>query len=301
MSLDSLILLLVIAGFLAAPFASLTVPRTWPRLSATILLTATLSVLGCFAYAFDRNIVPISAWWCVAALLMGVAICARVFIQRKARFALIPGTALLCTIAGLHYFGVDFPRTCLRVQSSIQPGMTSNQVQSVVSGEFAKCVTYHVVAWPTFVPERGFVRMAFELRPNYVDLQPGSLQVEFTHGRVTQARATFVGIWLAPWDLLGGILLCGICLWRLEREGEGEGEAFRRSDIAAIFGRLACIRALGCRFHSDRSAVLAKKALMHSASEKVRQSAYFGRSTGESEAEEVVAEDGTRSVRGIDK
>jgi hypothetical protein len=300
MSLDSLILLLLLVGFVATPFASLTVQRTLPRVAAAILLTATLSILGCFAYAFDRNSAPNSAWWCLAAMLMGVAICARVFIRHKARFALILSAAFICTIAGLHFFGADFPRTCLRVQSSIHIGMTSTQVQSVISREFAKCANYRMVSWRNSVPERGFGSLAFEFRPDYINLQPGSLQVAFTHGRVTEARTTFESIWLAPWDLLGGIILWGICWWQLGRVAEPA--AAPRDDIDTAFGRLAHIRTLGYRVHPDRSAVLAKKTLMHSASEKVRQFAYFGRSTEDSETTEMAGEDdGTHSVPGIDR
>jgi hypothetical protein len=288
MSLGFLIDLLLIVGFVAAPFASLRVQRSSARISAAILLTTTLSVLACFAYAFDRSIVPISVLWCVAAMLMGVAICARVFIRHKARFALILGAALVGTIAGLHFFGVDFPRTCLRVQSSIQIDMTVEQVQSLVLREFAKCANYHVVVGPTVSPDRDF-RMQFDLRPEYVNLSGGILEVDFVRGRSTQARTTFEGIWIAPWDLLLGIILCAICCWRVG--SAAEGEAAPRDDIVAVFGRLHHVRALGHRFHSGKSAILVKRDLMHSASEKVRQAAYFDRSTSESEAKEVVAED----------
>jgi hypothetical protein len=273
MSLDSLIVLLVLVGFLAAPFASLTVRRSSARVSAAILLAATLVVLGCFAYAFDRSSAPSSAQWSVVTVVLGVTICARLFIRHNARFALILGAAFICTIGGLHFFGADFPRTCLRVQSSIHNGMMSNQVQSVISREFAKCANYRMVSWRSSVPERGFGSLAFEFRPDYINLSPGQLQVEFVSGRVTDARATFVGIWLSPWDLLLGIMLCGICWWRLGRVTEPD--AASRDDIDTVFGRLAHIRALGYRVHLDRSAALAKKTLMHSASEKVRQFAYF--------------------------
>jgi len=289
MSLGFLIDLLMIVGFLAAPFASLTVRGSFVSASAAILLSATLAVLGCFSYAFDRSIVPISSWWCAAAILMGVAICARVFIYHKARFALILGVALVCTVAGLHFFAVDFPRSCLRVQSSIQTGMTSNQVQSIVLREFAKCADYHVVERPGVVPTNRPGYMVFELRPEYVDLSGGSLQVEFDDGKSTQARAMFEGVWLAPWDLLGGSVLCGICWWRLGRTGEGK--ATPRDDIAAVFGRLQHVRALGYRLRSGKSPIFTKRTLMRSASKKVRQSAYFGGSAAESEAKEVVAED----------
>jgi hypothetical protein len=292
MSPGFLIDLFLIVGFLAAPFASLTVRRTSARVSAVVLLTATLSVLGCFAYAFDRSIAPISALWCVAAVLLGVAICARVFMHHKVRFALILGAVLVCTVVGLHSFGTDFPRTCLRVQSSIQVGMTSNQVQSVISREFAKCANYHVVTWSSRVPDRGLGCMAFGLRPDYINLSPGDLQVEFLSGRATNARATFVGIWLAPWDLLLGILLCGICWWRLERVPEPD--AVPRDDIVTLFRRLAHVRGLGHRVHSDRSAVLAKRTLMQCASEKVRRSPYFDRTVEESEVKEVPEYDRTR-------
>jgi hypothetical protein len=300
MSLDSLILLLVLVGFLAAPFASLTVRLPWARVGAAILLTAALSVLGCFAYAFDRNSAPNSAWWCLAAMLMGVAICVRVFIRHRARFALILGAAFICTIAGLHLFGADFPRTCRRVQSSIHIGMTSTQVQSVISREFAKCANYRIVSWRDSVPERGFGSMAFEFRPDYINLSPGHLQVEFVSGRATNAQAAFVGIWLSPWDLLLGLMLCGICWWRLGRVAEPDADS--RDDIDTVFGRLLHIRTLGYRVHPGRSAVLAKKTLMHSASEKVRRFAYFDRLTEDSETAETAGEDhGTGSVPGIDR
>ena len=87
--------------------------------------------------------------------------------------------------------------------------------------------------------------MAFGLRPDYINLSPGDLQVEFLSGRATNARATFIGIWIAPWDLLGGMILCGICWWRLERVAEPD--AVPRDDIVTVFGRLAHVRGLGVR------------------------------------------------------
>jgi hypothetical protein len=285
-----LLYLLLFSGFAAAPFASLTVRRFWARVSWVVLLSATLSVVGCFAYAFDRSSMPFSRLWCATAVLIGIEICAGVFYRRKAGLALVLGAALVLTIVGLHFFGADLARTYQRTEASVRKGMTVEQVRAVIFREFAKCANYHVVAGPGFVPADGPGYLAFELHPDNINLREGSLMVEFANGGVTRTWGTAGNFWFFPWDLAGGLVLCAVCWWRLARIGEEE-EAERSHIVALLVRRLQRIRTQGHQSHCGRSALLAKKTLMHSASRKVRQFAYFNHPTGESEAEKDGVED----------
>jgi hypothetical protein len=170
-----LLLVLLVTGFIVAPFASLAVQeRPWRRLAAALLLVMTLLVLGYLAFAFDGGIMPPRSWISSGAcVLAGVGICIYVFVLHKFRLALVAGGILVATILALHFFALNLNRACQHACLAVQKGMTADQVTATILRAFADRPDYRaVVESKVILPdEAGFI--IFDLRPQWVELKRG--------------------------------------------------------------------------------------------------------------------------------
>jgi hypothetical protein len=278
MSSEFLVLVLLIAGFVAAPFASLSDRARLPRIAATVLLMAVLAILGYFGFAFDRGYLLPEAWEaCAFFVSIGVVICLLVYKRHRFGLALILGGALVVAVTGLHLFAMDFVRTCQRACVRVQEGMNAEQVRSIVSAEFVNCSAYRVVTGPADGWGNRDGYMSIDLRPLYADLEPGSIQVEFVNGRANKAWTSAVHSPLSVamiWELIGSVVLITICAQRLcSTTKAGEMTAVITFDV--LEERLQRIREQHYLRQAPDRSVLTKRTLIHCAGQRIRQLAFF--------------------------
>jgi|ERR1051326_1663009 hypothetical protein len=281
MSLEFLVLVLLVVGFAIAPFADLSAQRLWPRIAATVLLIAVLSVLGAFGFAFDRGYPWPEAWQaCGFFVLLGIGISVFVYRRHKFGVALVLAGALVLAVVSLHFFAMDFVRTCQRACVRIQECSNADQVRSVVFAEFANRDDYRAVPGAAAAREGRDGYMSFDLRPLYAHLRPESLQVSFANGRASKAWASAVQYPLSPlfvFELIGGTALCVVSFPRLclatSRQKETAGISF-----PVLEERLQRLREQHYVWYTahDRS-VLARRTLMQRAGRRIRQLAFFRR------------------------
>jgi hypothetical protein len=278
MSIEFLVLFLLAAGFIAAPFADFSVPARRPRIASTVLLITVFSVLGSFGFAFDRGYLPPDAWFaCGIFVLTGVGICALAYWRRQLRGALVLAGTLVLAIVGLHFFPRDFIRTCQRACSRIHGGMDVNQVRSVVLSEFEKSSDYRVVEdGGRTVLANGESSLMFQLRPLYAQLSPETLQVIFVDGRASKVWTSAVVSPMSPLFILelgAAFVLCTICINRLCPSGREAVALVQQIDFDAIKGRSRST--WEGHFAGQKRGALRKRTLMACSRQKIRQLAYF--------------------------
>jgi hypothetical protein len=279
MSLELLVLFLLGLGFAASPLADMSAQRVRPRVAAGILLVAIVSVLGCFGFAFDRGYLWPEAWQgCGFFVLMGIGICLFVYRRHKFGLALVLAGAFVLTIVGLHFFAMDFVRTCQRTCVRIEGCTNPDQVRSVVFADFANRSDYRVVAGAVGVREGQDGYMSFELRPLYAHFTPESLQVGFSNGRPVKVSASAVQYPLSPlfiFELLGGAALYMIGFRRLCLAASKQMETLP-SNFPVFEERLNRLRKQNYVWSPGHErAVLAKRTLIQRAGRRIRRLAFF--------------------------
>jgi hypothetical protein len=275
-------LVLMIAAFVAAPFAGAAGHQRRARVAAAVLLGATLCALGYLAFAFDRGLMPPLLWFgCGACVVMGIGICIFIFEHCRFSFALVLGAVFICALCALHFFGLGSVKICQRVcRDAVRQGMAVADVQARFLREFAESPDYRPVVEAGSLPPNQDWSILFSLRPRYVSVEPEFIMVHFVGGRANRAQATLVRFPpLSIWFALGSVLLCGLCFQRLCQSAPTEKEG---TDISAVFARVKSVRAQRHQKQSDdESVVITKRILLHSAGVRVRQLAYFrGRHEG---------------------
>src|ERR1044071_5185968 len=91
-----MLLLLILAGFVAAPLAVAGDNRLRARVARIVLPGSTTAAVGFAAFGFDHGLMRPYSWMAWGgAVMAGIALCVHIFVARRLRFALVCGAALL--------------------------------------------------------------------------------------------------------------------------------------------------------------------------------------------------------------
>jgi hypothetical protein len=268
------------AGLVAAPFANLASARRAQRLAATVLLIATLGVLGFLANTFDRGTLPpLSSIFLAGFALVGVSICVAVFRQHRVEFAFFLGAAFLIVVLSVHFLCGDLVRACQRSCAAVQKGMTVEQAHSVVMRQFGHVANYQIIESSNKVRPETVGFLTFDLRPQFKGLPAEYIQVEFSNGLATNVRASAVALPISPFcefEVIAGFALYAICFRLLGRK-IASARPLPGDDVMGALIRAARRAPLEREAHHG-SAFLGKRFLMHLAGLRIRHLAFFNAS-----------------------
>jgi len=276
------LILILLAGFTAAPFAGLGARRLRERVATSVLLGSTIAATALAAFGFDCGLMRPSSWiLCAVAVVAGVGLCGYVFILRRLRFALVCGAALFVITLALHLFGLGASGVCQRACSGLRKGMSADKVKASVLMRLHEEEHYRVIARDGFLPSAGIGVIGFELRPNYVNLPVERITVWFADQRFTSAFSTAVHFphYFLPPIRWATIVLWLVCLWRM-----GKTNLAPQVIAENIVSQLREVRAQGCAQYvaqKGASGGMYRSALVHFARKRLWCLEYFaGRDKG---------------------